>query len=106
MTHSTILLQFIQQLEIYKQALDNNAKALIIYEKSNVEDHPSAADTLNNIASVIQQQGNYRDALDNFSKALVIKQKVYGEDYPSTADTLNNIASVNSATINLQASSG
>ena len=58
------------------------------------DDHPSTANTLNNIGSVNQEQGNYKEALDNYSKALVIYQKFHNETHPSIKLIQENINKV------------
>ena len=57
-------------------------------------EHPSIADTCNNIAGVYQAQGDYAKALEYYQKNLAICEKVLGVEHPNTGTTYNNIASV------------
>jgi|GEM_PF-7000384 len=78
----------------YVEALEWLVKALAIRESVLGKDHPSTADTYNNIARVYGVQGRYVEALELYSKALAIRESVFGKDHPDTANTYHNIATV------------
>ena len=76
----------------YDEALAMYEKDLSIKLKKLGDDHPSVADTYNNMAIVYDNQGKYDEALAMYEKALSIRLKKLGDDHPSVADTYNNMA--------------
>jgi len=81
---------------LFELGYDNRAlrwfkKALKIREKV-LGEHPSTANTYNNIGEIYRTMGDYNEALELFYKALKIKEEMLGVEHPSTAITYNNIA--------------
>ena len=58
------------------------------------EEHPSIANTCNNIANVLHNKGDYDGALLQYIQALKVQVKVHGEDHHDTAVTHSNIVNV------------
>ena len=58
------------------------------------EEHPSVAETLNNIGLLLYTQGQMKEALPLYERALEIKRLAYGEMNPSVATSLNNLGSL------------
>ena len=92
-------------LNNYKKALPIYQRALEIYEQALGMQHPSVAETLNNLAGLYQQMGDYEKALPLYQKigdyenalplyqrALDIREKVLGPQHLDVAETLNNLA--------------
>lgn len=55
-------------------------------------DHPSTAETLNDMALVYHDRGDIRAAIELYQEALEIQQRHTGEDHPAVATYLNNLA--------------
>lgn len=75
---------------LYKRALDTREKTL-------GKDHPSTANSLNNLAMHYWMQGKYVEAEPLYKRALDIREKRLGKDHPSTGASLNNLAALYSA---------
>jgi CHAT domain-containing protein len=65
-----------------------------IIEKALKKEHPSFANSLNNLAFLHQKMSNYDLALPLLLQAINIKEKVLGKEHPSFAASLNNLASL------------
>ena len=78
----------------YPKTLEWYFKSLDIKEKVLGNEHPSTAQTYNNIAVVYRRQVDYPKALEWYFKSLDIQEKILGNEHPSTAETYNNIAIV------------
>ena len=76
----------------YEQAEPLYQRALAIREKALGPDHPSTAQSLNNLAALYASQGRYEDAEPLYQRALGIYEKALGPDHPDTAGSLNNLA--------------
>ncbi len=76
----------------YREAEAKLRQALAIRQKVLGEQHPSTADSYNNVAFCLTAQGKHAETLPMYQKALAIFQKVLGEQHPSTADSYNNVA--------------
>jgi tetratricopeptide (TPR) repeat protein len=63
-----------------------------IYWKKLHPEHPSVANSLNNLAVLYRSMGSYDKALPLYQRALNILEKVLGPEHPSVATTLNNLA--------------
>jgi tetratricopeptide (TPR) repeat protein len=80
----------------YSKALEWYNKSLVIKERVLGTDHPSTADTYNNIALVYGSQGKYVEALEWYNKALSIYKKIFGENYEFTKTVQDRIKSLQS----------
>ncbi|MBU7583075.1 MAG: CHAT domain-containing protein, partial [Nostoc sp. TH1S01] len=67
-------------------------RSLAIREKVLGKEHPSVAQSLNNLAGLYEAQGNYRQAEPLYLRSLAIFEKVLGKEHPSVAQSLNNLA--------------
>jgi len=67
-------------------------RALAIQERSLGPDHPSLANTLNNLAALLDQQGKFTESEPLQRRALVILEKALGPLHPDTAATLTTLA--------------
>jgi CHAT domain-containing protein len=76
----------------YAEAEPLFKRALYIYEKALAKDHPSTAQSINNLALLYYSQGKYAEAEPLFKRALDIREKALGKDHPKTAESLNNMA--------------
>lgn len=76
----------------YDQALVVAIKALEIAEKELGSDHPTVANSLNNLALLYQALGQYAKAEPLHIRALAIWEKALGPDHPAVATSLNNLA--------------
>jgi CHAT domain-containing protein/tetratricopeptide (TPR) repeat protein len=72
------------------EALDK--RSLEIRRKVLGENHPSYAQSLNNLALVYQHMGDYARAEPLCKKASEVWRKVVGENHPDYATSLNNLA--------------
>ncbi|MCO5380743.1 MAG: tetratricopeptide repeat protein [Methanosarcina barkeri] len=55
-------------------------------------EHPSVANSLNNLAGLYDNMGEYKKALSLYQRALEIVEKTLGSEHPVVAITLNNLA--------------
>ena len=65
-----------------------------MYIKLHGEDHPSTANTCNNIIFVFMNKGDCDDVLVQYNRELNLRVKVLWKEYPSTANICNNITNV------------
>lgn len=72
---------------LYKRALE-------IREQQLGGEHPSIAQSLNNLAALYYSQGRYEDAEPLYERALMIREQRLGGEHPSTAQSLNNLAAL------------
>ncbi|MEO1006851.1 MAG: tetratricopeptide repeat protein, partial [Cyanobacteria bacterium J06638_38] len=56
--------------------------------------HPSVADSLNNLANLYTDQGRYEDAEPLYNQALAIYRQILGEQHSDVATSLNNLANL------------
>ncbi|MEH2078671.1 MAG: tetratricopeptide repeat protein [Nostoc sp.] len=77
---------------LYNQALPWYEKCLEVTKKCLGEEHPSVAQSLNNLAQLYYSQGRYSEAEPLCIQALVIRRKLLGEEHPDIAFSLNNLA--------------
>ncbi len=83
-----------QRLQCYDIALSYANKALQIYDRLSIKNHPSIASAYNNIAVIYRESGNYREAEKYLKKALSIYEKTLGVSSADAAATYSNLASV------------
>jgi Flp pilus assembly protein TadD len=55
-------------------------------------DHPTTAQSLNNLAGLLDATGDYAGARLLLERALAITEQTLGPDHPTTAQSLNNLA--------------
>ena len=67
-------------------------RALKISEEKQGRDHPSTANTLNDLAGLCKRQGRYTEAELLYERALRIREEKPGPNHPDTAETLNDLA--------------
>jgi tetratricopeptide (TPR) repeat protein len=77
---------------LYSQAQPWDETGKEMAEQQFGEEHPSVANTLNNLAVLYRSQGRYEEAKPLYIQALEINKKLLGEEHPSVANTLNNLA--------------
>ena len=78
----------------YTEAEPLYQQARAIYEKVLGSDHPSLADTLNDLALLYKSQGHYAEAKPLYQQARAIYEKVLGPDHSYLAITLGNLATL------------
>lgn len=69
-------------------------EALVIREQIFGKEHPTIAESLNNLAGALWSQGRYDEADMLNQRALAIREKVFGKEHQLVASTLNNLASI------------
>jgi len=69
-------------------------RALAVREAQLGADHPTTANSLNNLAAVHRALGDLDGARALYQRALAILEARQGPDHPGTARSLNNLASV------------
>jgi tetratricopeptide (TPR) repeat protein len=67
-------------------------EVLKILEEKLGSEHPSVANSLNNLALLYHHMGDHKKALPLYERALDIREKVLGPQHPSVANSLNNLA--------------
>jgi CHAT domain-containing protein len=65
---------------------------LAINEKALGGNHPTTANSINNLAELYTRQGKYTKSEPLYLRALSITEKALGPDHPDTASSLNNLA--------------
>ena len=78
----------------YDRAVVVAKKALEVAEKAVGPNHPSVAQSLNNLAGLYNTKGQYAQAEPLFKRALVIREKALGPEHPDVAASLNNLAAL------------
>ncbi len=58
------------------------------------EEHPRAATSLNNLASLYRVQGRYAEAEPLYQRSLAIREKALAAEHPHVADSLENYAAL------------
>ena len=76
----------------YAEAAKVAQEALEVAEKDLGDDHPTVAQSLNNLAVLYQAQGKYAEAVPLHKRALAIKEKALGPAHPNVATALGNMA--------------
>ena len=76
----------------YEAAEPLYKRALGIREQQLGEEHPKAAESLDNLAELYRAQGKYEEAEPLYKRALGIKEQQLGGEHLSTARSLNNLA--------------
>ncbi|MEA5466841.1 FxSxx-COOH system tetratricopeptide repeat protein [Leptothoe sp. PORK10 BA2] len=56
------------------------------------DEHPSVAQSLNNLAGLYDKQGRYSEAEPLYQEALAMRKRLLGDEHPSVAQSLNNLA--------------
>ena len=82
----------------YDKALEYYGKDLAICEKVLGTEHPSTAQSYNNIGITYYKQGNTDKALEYLGKALAIFKKKLGDNHPDTLQTQEAIDYIQSQT--------
>ncbi len=54
--------------------------------------HPSVAESFNNMDNIYQEQGKEEEALEMYTKSLEIRTRIFGDSHPSAAATYTNLA--------------
>jgi tetratricopeptide (TPR) repeat protein len=85
---------YLHQRARFSEAKPLLQRALVIKEKTLGPDHPSVADSLNNLAALYEDQGKYAEAELLYQRALAIREKALGPDHPDVASSLNNLGSL------------
>lgn len=67
-------------------------RALAIQERALGPDHPSTANTLNNLGVMLSLRGDFAQAEKMHRAALATMEKVYGEQHPDTAAVLTALS--------------
>ena len=81
-------------LREYNHAKELHEKALAIRKNIFGEDHPNAATSYNNLASVYYRLAEYNKAKELYEKALMIRKNNFGEDHADVAVSYSNLAPV------------
>jgi tetratricopeptide (TPR) repeat protein len=76
----------------YAEAEPLYVNALAIRVQQLGGNHPSTANSFNNLAGLYQAQGKYSEAESLLSRALSIREQQLGDHHPSTATSLNDLA--------------
>ena len=84
------------QLSRYSEAIPLAQKALAIEEKVLGPEHPTVANSLDNLAGMYFNLGDYRKVEPLLKKALEIREKALGPEHPTVANSLDNLAGIHS----------
>jgi CHAT domain-containing protein/Tfp pilus assembly protein PilF len=76
----------------YTEAFPLVQKALEIRENALGHEHPTTANSLDDMAGLYLQAGDYAKAESFMQRALNIREKVFGPEHPDTAKSLNSLA--------------
>jgi tetratricopeptide (TPR) repeat protein len=68
----------------YDEARQFHERALAVREKVYGEEHPSTANSLNNLGITLHEQGKHDEARRYYERALAIYEKIHGEEHPVT----------------------
>jgi tetratricopeptide (TPR) repeat protein len=84
--------QFYKGQGLYNQAAPWYEQCLEATKERLGEEHPSVAESLNDLAVLYKYQGRYSEAEPLLIQALALKRKLLGEEHPDVAISLNNLA--------------
>ena len=76
----------------YDQAIKYHEKALESGLKNFGPDHPTVAQSLNNLALLYYTQGQYAQAEPLYKRSLAVWEKALGPDHPNVVTSLENMA--------------
>jgi tetratricopeptide (TPR) repeat protein/nucleoside phosphorylase len=76
----------------YSEAESWYMRALAIREEQLGLEHPSTANSINNLAVLYRAQGKYEQAEQLCLRALSICEREWGSEHPNTANSINNLA--------------
>ncbi|MEH1925381.1 tetratricopeptide repeat protein [Nostoc sp.] len=77
---------------LYRQAAPWYQKCLEATKERLGEEHPSIAESLNDLAALYHFQGRYSEAEPLLIQASALRRKLLGEEHPEVAQSLNNLA--------------
>ncbi|WP_226889576.1 tetratricopeptide repeat protein [Nostoc sp. MG11] len=86
------LARFYEGQGAYVQALPWREQSLLSAKKRFGDEHPSVADSLNNLAFLYDSQGRYIEAEPLYIEALAMRKRLLDDEHPDVADSLNNLA--------------
>ncbi|HEY0602351.1 MAG TPA: toll/interleukin-1 receptor domain-containing protein, partial [Herpetosiphonaceae bacterium] len=75
----------LQLIGAYAEAQGYYEQALTIRQRVLGPEHPTTAQSLNNLGGVLRVQGQYAEAQGYYEQALAIYQRVLGPEHPDTA---------------------
>ena len=78
----------------YDEAQELYLEALKHAESIHGQNHPSVADTMNNLGILLKKQGKYNEALDYLKQALKFSKHYYGQEHPSIGIYLTNVGDI------------
>ena len=78
----------------YREARELYLSAIKNSEALHGANHPSIAETMNNLAVLYKKEGNYGEALDYLKQALKIFKHFYGAQHPSIGICLTNVGDI------------
>ncbi|QNP29235.1 tetratricopeptide repeat protein [Cylindrospermopsis curvispora] len=88
------LCRFYEAQGFYQQAAPYREQCLTVSEKRLGENHPSVANSLNNLATLYQAQRRYTEAEPLYLRSVSIKEQELGKNHPFVATSLNNLATL------------
>ncbi|MDZ7958381.1 MAG: tetratricopeptide repeat protein [Aulosira sp. DedQUE10] len=84
--------QFYKGQGSYNQAAPWYEQCLEATKERLGEEHPSVAESLNDLAVLYNSQGRYSEAKPLYIQALALRRKLLGEEHPDVALSVNNLA--------------
>jgi len=89
---SNTLLPAEKRSECLEKALASQEQALAIKESILGPDHPEAAISSHNLASIYQSLGRLSEARETLEKAIKIQEKTFGPNHPDLASSYNDLS--------------
>jgi tetratricopeptide (TPR) repeat protein len=80
----------------YQEAIARATQARDLSRQRLGHDHPTCADSLDNLAVLLRDLGDHAAALPLFRQAVEIRRTALGENYPAYAGSLNYLPNAGS----------
>jgi len=90
----TVIGRMYRRLGIYDKAQHLLEQGLTTGRTAFGPEHPSVAQTLNDLGALAAEKGDYQTAAATLESALSIRRKIYGPEHTSVADTLAELGRI------------
>ena len=90
----TVIGRMYRRLGMYDKAQQLLEKALISGRAAFGPDHPSVAQTLNDLGGLAAEKGDYQAAAASLESALSMRRSIYGPEHTAVADTLAELGRI------------
>jgi serine/threonine protein kinase/Tfp pilus assembly protein PilF len=90
----TIIGRMYRRIGMYDKAQQQLERALVSGRAAFGAEHPTVAQTLNDLGALAAEKGDYKAAAANLEAALNVRRRLYGAEHTSVADTLAELGRI------------